>query len=408
MNKVLNTIRRFIPKPIFEFFQPAYHWFLAFAAALVYGFPSRFFKVVGVTGTSGKTTVIEFLHAIFSSAGFKTASLSSLNFRIGDKKEINLLKMTMPGRFQIQKFLRQAKKSRAEYVFLEITSEGIKQYRHKFIKFYAAIFTNLSEEHLEAHGGFENYRKAKGELFKIAPVHILNGDDPNFSFFLKFPASRRIIYGKSDYPSDLNLNIRGEFYKINAAGALAFARFEGVSHETAKRALEKIKVLPGRMEFIETERDFKILIDYAFLPQSLRKIYEFLAADPKIKNLICVLGAAGGGRDKWKRPEMGKIAAEYCSKIILTNEDPYDENPYQILSEIKSGISDRQFANSNVSEILDRRNAIRKALEGAKAGDIVVITGKGAEPWIAGPHGTKIPWDDRRVAKEELRKLKRP
>ena len=412
MDKILNIIKKFIPKPIFIFFQPAYHRVLVLCGALLYGFSSRSLKVVGVTGTSGKTTVVEFLRAIFSSAGFKTASLSSLDFSIGSQKEPNLLKMTMPGRFQIQKFLRRAKKSGAEYVFLEVTSEGIKQRRHKFIKFYAAIFTNLSKEHLEAHGGFENYRKAKGELFKAAPIHILNGDDPNFHFFSKFPASKRIIYKKSDFPPDLDLKLKGEFYKINAVSALAFARLEGVPYEIAKSALEDIKILPGRMEFIDTGKNFKVLIDYAFLPQTLEKVYTYLTENcsptenSSPNRLVCIFGAAGGGRDKWKRPELGKIAEKYCREIILTNEDPYDENPLSILKEIESGFSQSyKLQATSYKIILDRREAVREALKNAEAGDTVVITGKGAEPWIIGPNNTKIPWDDREVVREELEKL---
>src|SRR3989344_2148603 len=198
MENVLRSLKKIIPTPVFEFFQPVYHWLLAFAAALRYGFPSRHLKVVGVTGTSGKTTTAEMFFKIFFEAGFKAATLNGLYFRILGASEPNLLKMTTPGRFRIQKFLRDAKRAGCEYVFLEVTSEGIKQHRHKFIKFYAAIFTNLSEEHLEAHGGFENYRRAKGELFRVAPIHVLNGDDPNFNFFNKIPARKKVIYKMAD------------------------------------------------------------------------------------------------------------------------------------------------------------------------------------------------------------------
>ena len=350
INNLLNLGRKIIPRPIFRAFQPAYHWVLAFLGAVIYGFPSRRLKVVGVTGTSGKTTTVEFLQTIFRAAGFKTASLSGLYFRILDKTEPNMLKMTMPGRFLIQKFLGKAKNAGSEYVFLEVTSEGIKQYRHKFIKFYAAILTNLSPEHIESHKGFENYRKAKSELFKIAPIHILNGDDDNFDFFYKVPvhppkfcfaklgrARQKIVYKMSEYPADLNLKLKGEFNKYNVLAAFAFARLEAVDDAVSKKAIEKIESLPGRMEFIETGENFKVLVDYAFLPQTLQKVYQTL--EVLSSRLICVLGAAGGGRDKWKRPELAKVAEKYCREIILTNEDPYDENPLSILEEIESGFS---------------------------------------------------------------------
>ena len=397
LTSVLRFVKRLVPKPVFSFFQPAYHLFLAWSAAIFYWFPSRDLKVVGVTGTSGKTTVCEMLFKIFSEAGFKTATLNGLYFRISEEAKPNLLKMTMPGRFQIQKFLSEAKKAGCEYVFLEVTSEGIKQFRHRFIKFYGAIFTNLSEEHLEAHGGFKNYRAAKGELFKIAPIAVLNGDDPSFEYFYKASPKEKIVYVSRDFPGDLTLKIQGEFNKMNAVATLAFAKREGIDPRISKKALAGMDVLPGRMEFIETNKGFNVLIDYAFLPQTLRKAYETVYARDS-KNLICVLGAAGGGRDKWKRPVLGDIAVEFCRKVFITNEDPYDDDPLKIMDEVAG--------THNFEKILDRREAIRAALKSANPGDTVVITGKGAEPWIMGPRGAKIPWDDREVVKEELKLLR--
>ncbi|MEK7162361.1 MAG: Mur ligase family protein [Patescibacteria group bacterium] len=395
-DKFFISLKRFIPKPVFDFFQPLYHWLLAFFAAIIYGFPSRSLKIIGITGTSGKTTTIEFLHEIFQAAGFKTASLSGLRFKILDREEPNLLKMTMPGRFCVQKFLYEAKKAGCEYVFLEVTSEGIKQSRHKFIKFYAALLTNLSEEHLEAHGGFENYRRAKAQLFYTAPIHVLNSDDPNFSYFAEIPSREKIVFKASDWPPHLSFKLAGEFNKMNAIAALAFAKHEGIAYDVSKKALEKIEVLPGRMEFIDPPaggvKNFRVLVDYAFLPQTLRKVYETLKPSP----LICVLGAAGGGRDKWKRPITGDVAHEFCKKVFVTNEDPYDEDPLKIMNEVCGA--------HNFEKILDRREAIRAALKAAQSGDIVVITGKGAEPWIMGPGGTKIPWDDRKIVLKELAK----
>ena len=397
MGKLLITIKGLIPKSVFRLVAPIYHWKLAFLGALRYGFPSRSMKVIGVTGTSGKTTTVEFLHAIFSGAGYKTASMSGLRFKILDKEEPNMLKMTMPGRLRIQKFLYEAKLAGAEYVFLEVTSEGIKQFRHKFIKFYAAVLTNLSPEHIESHGGFENYRAAKAELFKLAEIHVLNGDDENSDFFNKLSAKKKIVFKFADYPKDLKINLAGEFNKMNAVAAIAFAKSEGIKETTIKESLEKVKSLPGRMEFIETSKDFKVVVDYAFLPQALKKVYMTLKKDCQAKNLICVTGAAGGERDKWKRPVLGNVANEFCGKVIVTNEDPYDEEPEEIINQV--------IGRHDFLKILDRREAIRKALELANKGDVVVVTGKGAEPWIVAKNGQKIAWDDRAVVREELKGL---
>ena len=399
MDRFLIKIKSFIPEPALELLLPFYHWGLAFVGAAIYGFPSRSLKVVGITGTSGKTTTVELLYEIFSEAGFKSASISTLRFRIAERTELNMLKMTTPGRFKTQRLLREAKNAGVKYVFLEVTSQGIKQYRHKFIKFYAAIFTNLSEEHLEAHGGFAAYRRAKQKLFRATPIHILNGDDPNFVFFKRIPARKKIIYKAADYPKGLKTQLPGEFNKSNILAALTFSRLEGIPDEVSFAAVRGVPVMPGRMEFVETNQKFRVLVDYAFLPQALEKVYEALN-EMGYKKLIAVTGACGGGRDKWKRPLVGDVAAKFCRKVFVTNEDPYDEDPMSIIHEVAG--SHKEFI-----KILDRREAIREALMAAKRGegDAVVITGKGAEPWIMGPQGTKIPWDDRNVVREELGKL---
>lgn len=403
MDRFLIKIKSFIPKPVFDFLQPFYHWGLAFAGAIIYGFPSRSLEVVGVTGTSGKTTTIELLYEIFSHAGFRSASISTLRFRIAERIELNMLKMTTPGRFKTQRLLKEAKNAGVKYVFLEVTSQGIKQYRHKFIKFYAAIFTNLSEEHLEAHGGFDAYRRAKQKLFRVTPIHVLNGDDPNFIFFNRIPARKKIVYKMADYPKNLKTQLPGEFNKSNILAALTFARLEGVPDKVSFRAIGDIPVMPGRMEFVDPpaggQQKFKVLVDYAFLPQALTKVYESLN-EMGYKKLIAVTGACGGGRDKWKRPLLGNVAAKFCVKVFVTNEDPYDEDPMKIINEVAGN-------HKEFIKILDRREAIREALASAKRGKegVVVITGKGAEPWIMGPRGTKIAWDDRKVVREELARL---
>ncbi len=400
IDQILTFLKRFIPRKIFNFFQPIYHWKLAWLAALWYGFPSRKLTVIGVTGTNGKSTVVDLLHAILSEAGESVASVSSVRFKIKNVEEINTLKMTMPGRFRMQKFLHDAVRVGCKYAVVEVTSEGIKQFRHKGIFFSLAILTNVTPEHIESHGGFEAYRATKAKLFYAAPNHILNGEDANVGYFLKIPARNRIIYKKSDIPADWRPKLLGDFNRENIAAAYQAARFLGVNPEKIKKAVEQFEGSPGRLEFIQRE-PFAVVVDYAHTPDALRKVYETLRGSSSLishASLICVLGSAGGGRDKWKRPEMGKIAAEFCDEIILTNEDPYDEDPHQILSEVKAGI-----VHGNVQEIFDRRDAIGVAIKKAKVGDTVIITGKGCEPWLMGPHGTKIPWDDRAVVRELLR-----
>src|SRR4030042_1290345 len=175
-----NLIKKFIPPFLLDF----YHFSLAFLGALIYQFPSKDLKIIGVTGTNGKTTTVEMISKILEEADYKVALINSIRFKIRDEEEPNMLKMTMPGRLKIQRFLRKTVNSGCQYAVLEVSSEGIKQHRHQFIDFDLAVFTNLAPEHIEAHGGFENYKKAKGELFKAAKnIHIINIDDENADYF---------------------------------------------------------------------------------------------------------------------------------------------------------------------------------------------------------------------------------
>lgn len=399
-----QAIRKLIPRGIFLFFQPFYHQFLAWFAAFVYRFPSQQLTIIGVTGTNGKSTTVELLAEIMEEAGYPVASASSIRFRIADKEKSNDTKMTMPGRFFLQKFLWLAARQGITYVVLEVTSEGIKQFRHAHIKFDVAVITNITPEHIESHGSFSAYREAKAKLFRITPVHILNKDDADtFAFLSVIPAEKRISYSLKDFPKDIHLRLPGDFNRANALAALTAAEAIGIPVEVSKRVLERIDYIPGRLEVIQT-RPFGVVVDYAHTPDALEKVYKELSAP----RLICVLGSAGGGRDKWKRPEMGKIAARYCARVILTNEDPYDENPVEILKQVSMGFSQNPTHSPKTMQyklILDRRHAISEAFEQAQKGDVVIITGKGCEQWMAGAKGGKTPWDDREVAREELQKL---
>ncbi|XOB41224.1 MAG: UDP-N-acetylmuramoyl-L-alanyl-D-glutamate--2,6-diaminopimelate ligase [Candidatus Nealsonbacteria bacterium] len=416
-------MKQIIKKLIPYFLLDWYHFLLAFLGAVLYGFPSKKLKVIGVTGTNGKSTVIEMISSILEQAGFKIAALSSIKFKIADKEEINMLKMTMPGRFTLQKLLKRAVNSKCQYAVIEVTSEGIKQHRHRFIDFSLAVFTNLSPEHIEAHGSFEKYRQAKEELFKITKdVHVLNTDDKNVNHFLKYKADKKYGYGltanknidhqliATNYEAnpnstifkvnniDFKLNLIGKFNVYNALAAICVGLSEDISLETCKKALEKIKYIPGRMEIVVAS-PFKVIVDYAFTPNALEKVYSSIKNNFNSPKMICVLGAAGGGRDKWKRPVLGKIAAKYCQHIIITNEDPYDENPKDIIDQVAQG------AENKAEKIMDREKAINSALKKAKTNDVVIITGKGCEPWICIEKGKKIPWDDKKIVKQEFEKL---
>jgi len=391
-----ELVKKFIPK----FALNIYHYKLALLGAIIFGFPGKDknIKIIGITGTSGKSTTVDFVCRILEEAGNRVASISSVRFKLAEKEWENKYKMTMPGRFVIQKFLRQAVNAKCKYVVLEVTSEGIRQSRHRFINFDTAVFTNLSKEHIESHGSFENYRNEKLKLFKTAKnIHIINADDVNAKYFLDIPARQKITFSNRDKEKyKLSLNLLGDFNILNALAAISVAKAYGIGFEICAEAIEKVKAISGRMEIVA--KNPLVVVDYAHTPDQLEAVYKSFEG----KNLVCVLGSCGGGRDKWKRPVLGEIAKKYCKEIIITNEDPYDENPAVILEEIAAALSN-DGANTRYEKILDRKEAIKKAILSAKSEDVVIITGKGSEPWMCIENGKKIPWDDRQIAREAVR-----
>lgn len=428
---MLNILKKIIPKKIFSFFQPSYHFLLALLGAIKFGFPSKKMVVIGITGTKGKTTTTEIVNAIFEEAGYKTALASTLRFKIGEKEERNLFKMTMPGRFFLQNFLKRSLDAGCTHVVMEMTSEGSKQFRHRFIYPNALIFTNLAKEHIESHGSYENYREAKlniaRELTKKVKGDtciVANIDDKEGEKFLEVSADHKIPYSLKDATAVkadekgsvfqigkvvIHSKLPGIFNVSNMLGAIACARFFGIQDETIKKGLENMQFIRGRMEKVDIGQDFDVVVDYAHTPDSLKAVYETY----KTHKTICILGNTGGGRDTWKRPEMGRLADKYCEQIILTNEDPYDEDPVKIVDDIKKGIK-----NKPTEIIMDRRTAIRTAIlkasrfapkNGASRDNqnrvAVLITGKGTDPYIMEANGKKTPWDDADVAREELKKV---
>lgn len=388
--------------------RPIYHYLLAWLGSRIYRQPSRKLFVIGVTGTKGKSTVIELISAILEAANKKTAVISSVRFKNDLLSSRNLTGMTMPGRFLLQKLLFEAAQNSCDYAIMEVTSQGVLQHRHRFIDFDAAILTNLEPEHIEAHGSYENYRDSKVKFFrdvasrslKKTKLFFINSEILDKDYFLKAAEGkgRIILFEKGDVQKmKIKTKLLGEFNLENIAATIAFARSRNIDWETIRSAIENFDGVPGRLEFVQ-KIPFSVIIDYAHTPDSLEKVYKTLKAKSyklKASKLICVLGSAGGGRDVWKRPVMGEIAAKYCDQIILTNEDPFDEDPAEIINQIESGIPPEQRKKSQ--KIIDRKAAIKKAIQSAKKGDTVIITGKGSEPYLRSAGGKKIPWNEREI-----------
>jgi len=430
MRTLKHILAAVIPAPLLQRILSIYHLAFAWSANIYYGYPSRALLVVAVTGTKGKTSVTEMVSVILENAGHKTALINSIRFKLGDVSHPNLTRMSTPGRFFTQKFLHDALDAGCTAAVLEITSEGARQHRHRFLDLDALVFTNLAPEHIESHGSYEAYADAKFEIgkqlvcsHKRPRIIVANADDKESGRYLMLPVEHALPFslsacipfsasergGQFTFENTLiSLKLPGEFSLRNALASATFARAVGISTKVIAGALSTIERIPGRAERIETGQDFSVVVDYAHTPDSLTALYE------AYKNVrkICVLGATGGGRDSWKRPVMGRIADEYCSEIILTDEDPYDEDPTQIVNDIVHGMSKRP------TVIMDRREAIRHALGLAQADTLrqaqgdqnsvaVLITGKGTDPSICGPHGTKVPWSDVAVAREEIGALKK-
>ncbi|MEK7513036.1 MAG: UDP-N-acetylmuramoyl-L-alanyl-D-glutamate--2,6-diaminopimelate ligase [Patescibacteria group bacterium] len=413
-----------------------YHYLLAFLSHLAYGFPSRKLTVVGVTGTKGKSTVVDLLGTIFEMAGKKTAVLSTVRVKIPGRDVPNRTGNTMPGRFFIARFLREAVRAGASHAFLEVTSQGVLQHRERFIEWDGAVFLNLAPEHIESHGSFEAYRDAKVRFFrslrhssKRERRFFINDDDPNAPSFASaardVPESECTRFSRGRLFQEAAAHGMGlilkqnrawlgewlvpEFNVGNAAAAACVAERYGISWETIVEAFKKFRGVPGRMEFVQ-RKPFSVVVDYAHTPDSFEQVLKALRDSfvGEQDGLICVFGAASGGRDVWKRPIMGKIAAELCDAIVLTSEDPFDEDPAAIIAHIEKGFSEatpRRLPPDQIWKIPDRRQAIRKALTLAKEGDVVVMTGKGTETSIRVARGKKIPWNEREVAEEELAAL---
>jgi len=476
--QLLYIIKKLIPIKLFKKLQPAYHFVLAWLAAVLHRFPSNKLIVIGVTGTTGKSTSVHLIAKTLEYAGYKVGYTSTAMFKVAEKEWMNDKKMTMPGRFFTQSMLRRMAKAGCEYAIIETTSQGIEQFRHRFINYDILVFTGLYSEHIEAHGGFENYKLAKGKLFahlarcqpkyvnakkkvqliknEIKKIHlervkkiiIANGDDEYAEYFLGFKAEEKLVYKveshkvhkvadnsitqivannvavKSDGVQffvdgvEFNLQLMGEFNIYNALTAVCVGLIQGLSLEQIKDGLEKINGVPGRFERIthltpdpspykgeRSNTNFTVIVDYAYEPKAVEKLYEAIKLIEHNK-IIHVLGSAGGGRDVARRPVLGKTAGERADIIIVTNEDPYDDDPQIIIDQVALGAEQvGKILDKNLFKIMDRREAIKKALQFACAGDLVLITGKGCEQAICVAGGKKIPWDDREVVREELGKF---
>ena len=389
-------------------------------AARFYGDPTGELRVVGVTGTNGKTTTAFLVREILRGADYSCGLLGTVKQIVGGvEKEVV---RTTPEAIELQKTFRQMLEGGDEACAMEVSSHAMALHRADAIHFEVAIFTNLTQDHLDFHADMEDYFLAKRKLFEAGPkTAIVNVDDPygrrlaeEFECVTFSAEGAEADYSARDVSFDasgasfgvgelrLRTGLPGHFNVANALGAFAAAEAMGVGQEIAVAGLARAARVPGRFEPIDEGQGFSVLVDYAHTPDSLENV---LRAARRLTSgkLISVFGA-GGDRDRDKRPKMGRAGAELSDLTVITSDNPRSEDPEAIVAEVASGAQDA----SELEVVVDRREAIALALGRAEPGDTVVIAGKGHEQGQEFEEGRKIPFDDREVAREELWKLGSP
>jgi UDP-N-acetylmuramoyl-L-alanyl-D-glutamate--2,6-diaminopimelate ligase len=369
---------------------------MAPAADVFFGEPTDELELAGVTGTSGKTTTSFLLFAVLAAAGRRPGLLGTVEARVGGERRG--VTRTTPEAIDLQRLFREMLDAGDRSCALEASSHASELHRLDRVRFRALVFTNLSQDHLDFHGDMESYFQAKRRLFvtEPRPVAIVNvGDEHGRRLAEELPDA---IAFNADDPSALDgieLKLRGRFNVENALGALHAARALGIDDAAIKRGLESVRVVPGRFEAVDEGQSFHVIVDYAHKPGALENVLRAARDLADGRRVLCVVGA-GGDRDRGKRPLMGKIASELADVTIVTSDNPRSEDPEAIITEIVVGTT------GPVEVETDRATAIRRAIELAGDGDVVLIAGKGAEQGQEYADRT-IPFDDREAAREALR-----
>ncbi|CUH94031.1 UDP-N-acetylmuramoyl-L-alanyl-D-glutamate-2, 6-diaminopimelate ligase [Propionispora sp. 2/2-37] len=399
-----------------------------------FGFPGRKLRMIGVTGTNGKTTTTYLLRDILRCAGYKVGVIGTIQTLIAER--VLPVKNTTPDVVELQSILAQMVDADIDYVVMEVSSHALALNRIAGCEFDVGIFTNMTQDHLDFHGTFENYLKAKARLFqllsstdslKAGKTAVVNLDDAAAGAILQSSHCPTITYAVKETAADLQavrtdirasgssitvqgpfghldikLQITGMFNVYNVLGAVGAALAEKVRPEIIQKALEQFKSVPGRFELVDEGQPYSVIVDYAHTPDGLENILK--TAQQIAQRRIIVVFGCGGDRDRTKRPIMGGLAAEYGDVVLATSDNPRSEDPYAILDEIEVGIKNKLQSDKIYEKIPDRRQAIKRALELAQKDDIVVIAGKGHETYQILKDQT-IHFDDREIARKYIREM---
>src|SRR6266540_1548048 len=347
------------------------------AAVEFFGNPTAELQVIGITGTNGKTTTAYLLRAILEAAGRGTGFLSNIERRVGG--ETRPVVLNTPESTDLQRLFREMLAAGDDACVMEATSIASSKGRLEGTRFAVLVFTNLTQDHLDFHGTMENYFVAKWRLFGQAERAVINAGDE---------WGRRLA---------AELKLRGRFNRENAVAAAAAARALGIGEDAVRRGLEAVDLVPGRFELVDEGQPFTVVVDYAHTPDALETVLG-AARELAQGRVICVFGA-GGDRDRDKRPLMGQVVTELADDALVTSDNPRSEDPAAIAADVVDGL--------DLEVELDRRRAIQRALDSAEEGDVVVIAGKGHEQGQE-IDGRKLPFDDREVARDALRRLRTP
>lgn len=427
------NIRFLVPQKLVNYIK---HLPQAFLALIFYRFPSRKLKIVGVTGTDGKTTTVSLIYHILKESGAAVAMVSTVSAKI-ENEEINTgFHVTAPDPWQLQKLLQRMVEKKLKYAVLEITSHGLDQFRDVGIFYEVGVITNVTHEHLDYHKTYKNYLEAKAKLLRRSKVAVLNRDDESYEYLETEMQRRRgtkmVTYGiknKSDFTLEnfpFKTRLPGEYNLYNCLAAVAAASILGVSSETIRKAVFSFQGVAGRMEEITEGQSFRVIVDFAHTPNALKQVLGTLRENLKNKARLIVVFGAAGLRDKGKRPLMGKVAGQLADIVVLTAEDPRSESAEDICQEISAGCreagvkeqyvtAEATVVDSSVTKrseeraylvIPDRQEAINYAICNlAKKGDIVVVCGKGHEKSMC--FGiTEYPWSDQEAVKKALKERK--
>jgi UDP-N-acetylmuramoyl-L-alanyl-D-glutamate--2,6-diaminopimelate ligase len=417
---------------------------LAPLAAAFYDWPARRLWVVGVTGTDGKTTTAHLVAAVLEAAGRRCALLSSAELRSGGRPRVNATHMTTLEAPEIQAFLAEAVEAGDQWAVVEASSHGLALHRVDACEFDVAVLTTLGRDHLDFHGSLEEYRAAKGRLFRllgeaadkgVPKAAVLNADDPASDYFRRLTTASVVTYGL-EAPADVmahdvhaeglamsfelagafgaapvKTRLAGQYNVYNCLAAAAVGLSQGLSAEEVKRGLESVSGVPGRMEPIDAGQPFSVVVDIASTPQALTNVLGVLrSACPPVGQtgrgrLWAVFGCAGE-RDPGRRDGMGRVAGCLADFVVLTNEDPRSEDPDAIIEAIAAGLREAgRREGDDFVRIPDRRQAIAYAFERAGDGDVVLLAGKGSEQTMV--FGDQhVPWDERAVARQLLESIR--